>query len=131
MKEKILLSHAQSSILEIMNDEQLKTYKTALEKTRAILTAEIKQTETPVEFGSDVDHFDEEADEAEEVGNQLAIGQDLKNRLAEVDIALGKIQSGGYGICEKCGENIEHEILAIDPESRFCKKDKLAMVDAE
>ena len=114
-----------------MNDEQLKEYKTSLEKTRAMLTKEIKQTEAPVEFGSDVDHFDEEADEAEEVGNQLAIGQDLKNRLAEIDIALGKIQSGGYGICEKCGKNIEKEILDIDPESRFCKEDKLAMADAE
>ena len=26
--------------------------------------------------------------------------------------------------CEKCGEQIEEEILNIDPESRFCKKDK-------
>ena len=96
-----------------------------------MLMKEIKETETVPNFGSDVDHFDEDADAAEEVGNQLAIGQDLKNRLAEIDIALGKIQSGGYGICEKCGENIEKEILDIDPESRFCKKDKLVMADAE
>lgn len=114
-----------------MIDEQLKEYKTKLEKERAMLLAEIKQTEVQPEFGSDVDHFDEEADEAEEVGNQLAVGQDLKNRLAEIDIALGKIQSGGYGICEKCGKNIEKEILDIDPESRYCKEDKLAMADAE
>ena len=96
-----------------------------------MLVGEIKQTETPSKFGSDVDHFDEETDEAEEMGNQLAIGQDLKNRLAEIDIALGKIKSGGYGICEKCGKNIEKEILDVDPESRFCKEDKLAMADAE
>jgi len=38
---------------------------------------------------------------------------------------LGKIQTGTYGICEKCGKPIEHEILAIDPESRFCKACKL------
>jgi DnaK suppressor protein len=114
-----------------MNDEQLKEYKMKLEKSRAMLMTEIKQMEAPVEFGSDVDHFDEEADESEELGNQLAVAQDLKNRLAEVDIALGKIQSGGYGICEKDGKNIEKEILDIDPESRFCKEDKLAMADAE
>ena len=96
-----------------------------------MLVGEIKQTETPSKFGSDVDHFDEETDEAEEMGNQLAIGQDLKNRLAEIDIALDKIKSGGYGICEKCGKNIEKEILDVDPESRFCKEDKLAMADAE
>lgn len=114
-----------------MNDEQLKEYKMKLEKERAMLNTEIKRTETTPDFGSDIDHGDEESDEAEEVGNQLAVGQDLKNRLAEVEIALGKMQSGGYGVCEKCGENIEKEILDIDPESRFCKKDKLAMADAE
>jgi DnaK suppressor protein len=108
-----------------MTDEQLKQYKTKLEKERNLLAAEIKRTEKPVDFGSDVDHFDEDADQVEEVGNQLAIGRDLKNRLTEIDIALGKIHSGGYGLCEKCDKEIEPEILAIDPESRFCKEHKL------
>jgi DnaK suppressor protein len=108
-----------------MNQEQLKEYKAKLEKERELIMGEIKNLDKPVDFGSDVDHFDEEADEAEEVGNQLAISGDLKNRLGEIDIALGKIHSGQYGICEKCGKEIEHEILSIDPESRFCKECKL------
>ena len=91
-----------------------------------MVSDEIKQAEKPVDFGSDVDSFDEEADEAEEVSNQLAIANDLKGRLSEIDIALAKIASGKYGVCEKCGEAIEEEILDIDPESRFCKKCKLA-----
>lgn len=111
-----------------MTPEKIQESKKKLEKERVLILTEIKQTEKPVSFGSDIDHFDEEVDQTEEVGNQLAIGQDLKNRLGEIDIALGKIQSGKYGVCEKCGKEIEAEVLDIDPESRFCKNCKLAQL---
>lgn len=108
-----------------MEMKRLEGYKKELEKERVLLLAEIKKNERPVDFGSDVDHFDEETDEAEEISNQLAIAQDLKNRLDEIDAALGKIQSGKYGVCEQCGRDIETAILDIDPESRLCKHCKL------
>ena len=105
----------------IMETKQVEEYKKRLEKERILLMAEIKQNEKPVDFGNDVDHLDEETDESEEVGNQLAVAQDLKNRLDDIDVALGKIYAGKYGVCEKCGGPIEKEILDIDPESRLCK----------
>lgn len=104
-----------------MDNQKVEEYKKRLEKERALLTAEIKKNEKPPDFGSDVDHFDEETDEAEEFGNQLAIAQDLKNRLGEIDVALSKIQTGKYGVCEGCGREIEAGILDVDPESRLCK----------
>jgi DnaK suppressor protein len=107
-----------------MNQEQLKEYKSKLEKEQLLITGEIKNLEKPVDFGSDVDHFEEESDQTEEMGNHMAIAEDLKKRLGEIDIALGKIASGNYGVCENCGKPIEHEILSIDPESRFCKECK-------
>jgi DnaK suppressor protein len=108
-----------------MNKDQLGEYKTKLEKERMLTVAEIAREEKPVDFGNDIDHGDEATDKVEDMGNQLATAQDLKNRLNEIDIALEKIRSGTYGVCEKCGNSIEHEILAIDPESRFCKECKL------
>jgi RNA polymerase-binding transcription factor DksA len=60
------------------------------------------------------------------VGNQLAIAQDLKLRLDDIEAALEKIREGKYGICEKGGEEIEEEVLDIDPESRLCKNHKLS-----
>ncbi len=101
-----------------MNQEKIKEYKNKLEREQALLLAEIKRNETPVDFGSDID---EESDETENFGNQLAMTRDLKDRLSEIDIALGKIQSGEYGICEKCKEEIEGEVLDTAPESRYCK----------
>jgi DnaK suppressor protein len=109
-----------------MNQDQLKEYKIKLEKERMMVTAEIARDEKPVDFGSDIDHDEEATDKSEEVGDQLAAAQELKSRLNEIDIALGKIQDGTYGVCEKCEKPIEHEILTIDPESRFCKACKLA-----
>ena len=44
----------------------------------------------------------------------------LTHLLREVDDALGKLNSGTYGICETCGEAIEGERLAIDPLIRNC-----------
>jgi DnaK suppressor protein len=90
-----------------------------------MIAAEIARDEKPVDFGSDIDHGDEGSDKSEQVGDQLAAAGELKGRLNEIDIALGKIQNGTYGICEKCGGPIEPEILAIDPESRYCKACKL------
>jgi DnaK suppressor protein len=109
-----------------MNQEQLKEYKTKLERERSVIVVEIASDEKPVDFGSDIDHGDEESDKSEQVGDQLAAARDLKDRLNEINIALTKIQSGTYGVCEKCGKPIEREILLIDPESRFCKVCKLA-----
>lgn len=109
-----------------MNQDQLKEYKIALEKERALIAKEIAQDEKPVNFGDDIDHGEEAADKSEEVGDQMAAAEELKQRLNEIDIALAKIQEGTYGTCENCGKPIEHEVLAIDPESRLCKICKLA-----
>jgi RNA polymerase-binding transcription factor len=107
-----------------MNETQLKEYKSKLEQERTLITSEIKQAEAPVDFGDDIDHGDEETDRSEEVGNRIAVAQDLQNRLNEIDIALEKIRTGRYGVCEQCGAPIEPEVLDVDPESRFCRKDK-------
>lgn len=107
-----------------MNETQLKEYKTKLERERILVSDEIKKADEPVSFGDDVDHGEEETDRSEEVGNRMAIAQDLQNRIAEIDIALEKIKNGAYGVCERCGKQIELEVLDVDPESRFCKSDK-------
>ena len=107
-----------------MNETQLKEYKIKLEHERILIMDEIKQAESPVDFGDDIDHGDEDTDRSEEVGNRMAIAQDLQSRLNEIDVALEKIRTGRYGVCERCEREIEREVLDVDPESRFCKADK-------
>ena len=123
LKENLTYIFKDIILSGIMNQEKIKEYKNKLERERILLLAEIKRNETPVDFGSDTD---DESDETENFGNQLAMIQGLKDRLNEIDIALNKIRSEGYGMCEKCGKEIEEAILDTDPESRYCKKCKLS-----
>lgn len=109
-----------------MDKQKINEYKKILEEERERLIAEIKKSEKGEDFGSDIDHGDEEADEAESLSEKLAIGQDYRERVSEIDAALSKIEKGTYGKCEKCGGEIEEEVLNASPESRFCKKCKLA-----
>jgi DnaK suppressor protein len=111
-----------------MNNEQIAKYKTKLEQERKLLLAEIKESEKPTTLGTDIGDEDEDTDEAEEMSNQIAIANDLKKRLDEIDIALGKIQkgdSGKFGVCENCGKQIGEDVLEISPESQLCKECKL------
>jgi RNA polymerase-binding transcription factor DksA len=108
-----------------MTTEQIEKYKSKLNKEKLVVEADIKNNSNPPDFGHDIDGFDEETDEAEAFNNQLALVQDLKGRLVDIESALNKIASGTYGICEKCGKEIEISILDIDPESRFCKDCKV------
>jgi len=107
-----------------MDQTQIDGYKRRLEKERMLIAREIKNNESPIDVGADTEDPDEETDKSEILGDQIAVAEDLKRRLADVDVALEKIRKGTYGICEKCGKPIEKEILDIDPESRLCKRDK-------
>lgn len=101
--------------------ENISSLKRQLEKTKVDLEKEMKGLEVTPEFGSDVDHFEEEADEAEELNKNLGVEKTLKDRLMNVERALEKIAKGTYGKCEHCKKDIEWEVLNVDPESRCCK----------
>lgn len=66
-----------------------------------------------------------EADEVEEYGTNLSLGNALEFRLKNINSALEKIEKGKYGICEKCGKEIDEKRLEIVPEARFCMKCKV------
>jgi DnaK suppressor protein len=43
-----------------------------------------------------------------------------RERIGEVDDALGRVDAGTYGVCEGCGEPIAEERLAVRPFARHC-----------
>ena len=107
-----------------MDKETLNRFGAMLQKEEGKLEEAIKELEKPADFGSDVDNFEEEADEAEELSNRLGEVAVFKERLEEIKIALQKIENGTYGVCEKCGKEIEREVLEASPESALCKSCK-------
>jgi len=64
------------------------------------------------------------ADELEEYESLLPVEHVLELKLRDIDSALEKIKKEKYGICEKCGKEIEIERLKAIPEAKFCLKCK-------
>jgi RNA polymerase-binding transcription factor DksA len=67
-------------------------------------------------------NMEEEADEVQEYGNMLPVEYSLELKLKNINSALEKIGKGGYGICEKCGKEIDEKRLQACPEAKTCLK---------
>jgi RNA polymerase-binding transcription factor DksA len=65
-------------------------------------------------------NLEEAADDVEEYSTRLHLEFNLETQLKDVDEALGKIEKGTYGICDKCGKPIAPERLEVSPEARLC-----------
>jgi RNA polymerase-binding transcription factor DksA len=50
----------------------------------------------------------------------LALMERAEQKLAEVDEALGQLDMGIYGRCERCGKQIDPERLAVLPHTTVC-----------
>lgn len=49
-----------------------------------------------------------------------AIGSQQQTELLEIEMAMGKISTGNYGICDMCEEEIGFARLKVKPHARFC-----------
>ncbi len=101
----------------------LTQFKNILLRLKKEIERKIKGFQKNPDFGNDVDP-DEETEESEAISTQLAIAQDYKERLTNIESALNRIKKGKYGICEKCGKEISLDVLKAAPESRLCKECK-------
>jgi RNA polymerase-binding transcription factor DksA len=108
----------------MLSEEKIKKYQKKLEEEKARLLEEMKKGEAEEDYGNDVDHFEEETDEAEETAIQGGIDYGLKKRISKIDLALDDIAEKRYGICKKCGMEISEKVLDIAPESRLCQRCK-------
>jgi DnaK suppressor protein len=66
--------------------------------------------------------------EARDTGHQELV--DREARLAEVEVALGKLAMGTYGACEQCGRPIPVARLRVLPEDRYDVVHEAQMEDA-
>ena len=49
------------------------------------------------------------------------MGHQEMAELRRIDAALGRIASGDYGICQKCGDEISQARLELLPDTPFCR----------
>lgn len=72
-----------------------------------------------IEIASDEGFADSAASTAEKA-ELLALVERLRETLTDVDDALARIDSGDYGVCEGCGEQIPIARLEARPQARLC-----------
>jgi RNA polymerase-binding transcription factor DksA len=63
---------------------------------------------------------DLEAQEVTAYTNSLALEDSLEKKLADVNVALGKIENGHYGRCVNCHQEIPRERLEALPTAKIC-----------
>ena len=85
-----------------------------LERQHAEIVAASRDT------NADDEHDPEGATIAFERQQVAALLDAARRRLADVEAALERRRTGGYGVCEVCGRPIPAERLAARPSARTC-----------
>jgi RNA polymerase-binding protein DksA len=69
---------------------------------------------------TDDEHDPEGATIAFERAQIETLIEQARQQLIELDDALSRLEGGGYGICEDCGQPIAAERLEVRPTARTC-----------
>ncbi len=105
-----------------LNKKDAKRFKTMLEDSKRQLLLSAKKTLSE-ESSFDTDDLPDEIDLASSEYTQSMIFR-LRDRekflLAKIDRALARIESGTFGICEKCEEEISMKRLDVRPVTTLC-----------
>ena len=99
----------------------LATIKQTLEEQRQNLAAFInkKQTSQHAMEVSNPGPGDRAMDSRNKNRETLLINH-VEQQLEDINKALDRLESGTYGICTSCGDNIQAERLDIKPSAAFC-----------
>lgn len=74
---------------------------------------------TSVEVDPDGDEYDSAS--AESIGSmQESLSKRLIKKLADINLALKKIDEGVFGVCEECGQAISEKRLIAKPDATLC-----------
>lgn len=92
----------------------LKAEKEKIKKNIEIIKAELNSIGIEDEIDDTLDLAELEIDNT----TDQALLHQLETEIAEIDAALGRIQAGTYGVCEKTGKHIPAERLMANPSAR-------------
>ena len=118
-----------------LSQKEVQELKAQLLAERKDLEAQYKELEES-SFGTNQSEltgemgFDEEYADAGtatfERERDLSLVNNLRDLMERIDKALGKIEEGTYGLCDRCGKPIEKLRLKALPYANLCIKDKQA-----
>jgi DnaK suppressor protein len=123
------------AIAKAFAKKDLDEFKTRLSTERDELQAQLTELEESSFKASQSDMtgesgFDEEFADAGtatfERERDLSIENNVKDLLQKIDRALGRIDAGTFGLCERCGKPIEKARIKALPYANLCIKDAQA-----
>lgn len=115
--------------------KELKDFKTRLLQEQGELEAQLKEIEESTfansqsDISGEVGLGEEYADAGTatfERERDLSIENNVKDLLKKIAHALGSIDSGTFGLCERCGKAIEKARIKALPYAALCIKDAQA-----
>ena len=99
-----------------MADPDESTVRASLEAERTQLNEQL----TEMDGGEFDENFADSGQVAAEMGEAQSLAGPLIGQLADVELALDKLDAGTYGTCETCGEPIAEPRLEAMPATRYC-----------
>jgi DnaK suppressor protein len=108
------------------SDAELTVLRVELEKEAVELRAEIagSQAQIVAQLGDGaMEAGDDEADTSSKLferEQQLALSNNTRDLLEQIEHALARIEAGTYGVCESCGKPIGKARLQAFPRATLC-----------
>lgn len=106
--------------------DQAAEYRSLLQEEREQLRAKLAEIGYAANGGKSSDgpsydpNFADTSQVTAERGEAENLANQLRETLDDVERALGKLESGEYGICEGCGQAINASRLEAMPAARYC-----------
>ena len=104
----------------MLTTDALQTLRTTLRDERDHLRRQLAEMGVGGEGMAFDENFADSGQVAAEKGEHQVLANSLQDALADIDRALQKLDSGGYGVCEQCGEEIAEARLEAMPATRYC-----------
>jgi len=109
---------------------QIKQFRKRLAEERAGLEASLQEIEArtskrdPLDAMVEEQDFDDAPSDAAtdtlDRGTEMALEENIRALLDEIDAAVDKIERGTYGTCDNCGQPIKMARLERIPSATFC-----------
>jgi RNA polymerase-binding transcription factor DksA len=104
----------------VPNDASTVDYRALLEEERRDLQAKLEELGVGGDSLTYDSNFADSSQVTAERGEVDALSVQLRETLSGVEMALGKLTGGGYGVCEDCRQPIDPLRLEAKPSARYC-----------
>ncbi len=105
-----------------MQESELNYFKEILESRKVQIVKNISGVNDELNQLSALE-LNDEGDHASVNNNSMvesAIVSQQEKELSEIQVTLGKISNGDYGICEMCEDSIGFQRLKVKPHAIYC-----------